>query len=422
MNRNTIPLLVVAGLALAPCAVAQTQPVAAPGAFEEPATLDAATILRPEFVQGPHFTVRAPVPTYAGHNNFLVNSEFGVFEADGNTQLVQRIAEIGAIAKLGEISRTDEYKTALEAAAKSPVALAKNLAKDPVKTVSGVPKGIWKFMNRAGQSLKELGEKREHSPYEDNVGENLIGFSKTKRELALKLGVDPYSSNETLQKELNGIAWASFGGKMTISLALAPVGGPAGAVITGVNVSDAATQALLDQSPSDLRRKHLDVLLAMNVPRDSVVAFLNNPAYSPTHATLLVDALTRVSGVEGRAGFVELATEATDEIDALFFQRTAEVLARVHGATPLKAIDSYNGFPLALAADGTVVVALEWDYACWTENAAKFVQAIKGGSHDGWNITGHRFVLTGTASPKTKDELTALGIGLVEKALPGPLR
>lgn len=39
--------------------------------------------------------------------------------------LVRRINEIDAIARLKEVSRTDEFKVALEKAAKSPVAAAK---------------------------------------------------------------------------------------------------------------------------------------------------------------------------------------------------------------------------------------------------------------------------------------------------------
>lgn len=421
MLKTTASLICAVVLGFTTQALAQFHPPT-PGAYEEPPTLDAATILLPEYVQGPNFKVRAPVITYAGHNQYTIDSDFGIFEVEGNTQLMARVKEIEAITKLREVSRTDEYKEALKKAAESPVKFAKNLAKDPAKTISGVPKGIWKFVNRTGQTFKEMGEKREHNPYEDSNAESLIGFSKAKRDLAVKLGVDPYSSNETFQKELNGIAWASFAGQMTMTLALAPVGGAAGAVITGVNISDTATKALVDKSPSDLRHDELQKLVALKISQEDASAFLNNPAYSPTRATFFVEAMENLRGVDNLTSLIQLATNASDETDAIFFQRTAQTLAKVHSETPLKALDYFNGFPVAFAADGTVIVAIEWDYACWTENAAKFVQAIKGGRHDGWNITGFRFVLTGVASDRAKNELAALSIGLVEKALPGPLR
>lgn len=127
-------------------------------------------------------------------------------------------------------------------------------------------------------------------------------------------------------------------------------------------------------------------------------------------------------GVAGLETFVRLANESTDEIDALFFQRTAQVLASGHGESPLAVLSNCGGFPVAVAKDGTVVTALEWDCVSWTENAAAFVQAINQGSFPGREVTGHRAVLTGVASPLAKEQLAALGILLNERALPGPLR
>ncbi|MEI9894612.1 MAG: hypothetical protein WDN28_12180 [Chthoniobacter sp.] len=379
-------------------------------------------ILRPEYQRGLHFTVRKPVLTYAGQNEYTIDSDFGIFEATGNTQLVERVQEIAAIAKVREISRTDEYKKALAEAAKSPLLMAKNLATDPVKTVTGVPKGIWKFMNRAGQSIKEIGEKRERSPYEDGAGADAVGFSKAKRELALKLGVDPYSSNPTLQKDLNGISWAAFAGNLTVTLALAPIGGGAGAAITGLNISTAAEDSLRDNSPSDLRRASLARLLDMDVPREDAVAFLNATAYSPTNQTLLVEALTELRGARGRDEYVRLAAEATDETDAIFFRRSAQLMARVHREHPLAIVSAAHSLPVCLAQDGTVVVPLEWDYACWTQRASQFLATVKGGDFGGQKITGYHVFLTGVASPKVREELAAADVRLTEKALPGPLQ
>jgi len=61
----------------------------AEAAFEELPELKASEILKPELVQGPHYLVRDPVPTASGMNQFTIDSDFGVFEADGNEMLVQ---------------------------------------------------------------------------------------------------------------------------------------------------------------------------------------------------------------------------------------------------------------------------------------------------------------------------------------------
>ena len=76
--------------------------------FEQPPILSAAAILKPEIAAGQGFTVRDTVPTYAGRNAYTIDSDAGVFEADGNVMLMRRVREIAAIAKLREVSRTDE--------------------------------------------------------------------------------------------------------------------------------------------------------------------------------------------------------------------------------------------------------------------------------------------------------------------------
>src|SRR6478672_378159 len=171
--------------------------------FEELPELQASEILKPEFLKGPHFAVREPVPTSAGMNQFTIDSDFGVFEADGNEMLLQRLKEIDAIARLQEVSRTDEFKKSLVAAAKSPLNSAKNIAKDPAQAISNVPKGIMKFMGRAKQTIKNVGK---GDAGDGDTMKQAIGYADKKRTLALQMGVDPYTTNSILQKELDEIA------------------------------------------------------------------------------------------------------------------------------------------------------------------------------------------------------------------------
>ncbi len=419
-----IPAALSLGLSLLLGASGQTLLAKAPSKtpYEAPPTLNAKAILRPEYLSGPHHQVRTSVPTYAGNNHFVIDSDFGVFEADGNTELATRIQEIYAINKLSELSRTDEYKEALKKAAQSPLKVAQDLVSNPVKTVTGVPKGIWKFMNRAGQSIKEVGQQRERSPYEDSMGRDLIGFSKAKRAIALQLGVDPYSSNEALQKELNSVSWASFAGSMTVTLALAPVGGGAGAALSGLSVAKTTNDVLREQSPSDLRRLGADQLSGMGVTDASATNFLNNNAYSPTNQTLLIAALAQLRGVNGREDIVRLATIASDEADAVFFRRCVQLMARVHGEIPLSSVGTDGSLPFCLAQDGTLVVPLEWDYAALTQRADDYIKFLKSATWGSQPITGYHLVLTGVASPRLKAKLASEGIRLSEKALPGPLQ
>ena len=136
-----------------PMEVRRAEPV-----FEELPELEASEILKPELLRGPHHTVRDPVPTASGINQFTIDSDFGVFEADGNEMLLERLKEIDAIARLREVSRTEEFKKSLLAAAKSPLNSARNIAKDPAQAISNVPKGVMKFLGRAKQTVENVGK------------------------------------------------------------------------------------------------------------------------------------------------------------------------------------------------------------------------------------------------------------------------
>lgn len=232
---------------------------------------------------------------------------------NGNGLLVQRVQEVKAITRLREVSRTSEYKSAVLAAAKSPLVLAKGVVEHPVSTISGVPQGIWKFLNRAGQGIKEKANGRQRSPYEDSNAAQLIGFAKAKRDVALKLNVDPYSGNEALQRELNGTAWAAYAGKMTVTLATAPVSGEAGLAITATNVSDTLVKTVRDLSPGDIRLRNLSSLLSMGCDRATADEFLYNNAFSPTTQTALVLHLETLVGAANRSSFVQLAAQQAGE-------------------------------------------------------------------------------------------------------------
>ena len=418
-------LTIAFGVAL-PCIAQTTQPFVvrrAEAAFEELPVLNASEILRPDILTGPHHKVREPVPTYFGANQFVIDSDFGVFEADGNEVLLRRINEINAIAQLKEVSRTDQYKNALVAAAKSPIAAAKNIVTDPVNTVANVPKGIMKFMSRAGESIKGVGKKRESSTTEGSKMQQMIGFSDAKRKAAISLGVDPYSTNTVLQRELDGIAWASFAGDATFSLATLPIGGGAGAALTVTGVSSSFDEMLREKSPTDLKIMNRKTLLALGADEKETERFLNNNAFSPSGQTAFVLNLRSLDGVANRGAFVRTAGEtSSDESDAIFCIQTAALMSKIHKDKPLARIAMIGDFPICVAKDGTIIVAFQWDYAAWTSGAADFttdVQKLAAQSSKNKNVL---VALSGQISTRLRQELENRGFVVHDRLVPGPLK
>ena len=392
---------------------------AAPVAYEQLPTLKASAILQPQYFQGPNFTVRDPVPTYSGSNRFTIDSDFGVFEADGNQMLIRRVAEINAIAKLQAMSQTKEFTQAAAQAASAPLQVAQDLVVNPVSTISSVPRGIWGFLNQAGEAVKQVTEGQEADAAGGNVVENMTGFSKTKRDLAIKLGVDPYTTNEVFQKELNKVAWPAFLGKFAVDLGMAAVGGPA---LAAVNWTSTLTDALRDKSPAELRLMNLGLLTDnMGVARWDADAFLNNNAISPTTQTVLVAALAQLGNIPGQAEFIRHAATSQDEHDAIAFQQSVQLMANLNNSMRIARITHLNDLPVCQTNDGTVVVPIQWDYAAWTPMTERFITALKAQKFT-TPVAGYTVILTGVVSPMTAQTLAALRVNVTTKALPGPLQ
>jgi hypothetical protein len=417
----------IAFAAIGATLAAESEPLpavsATPTNYEELPELRASDILRPEFVSGPHFKVREEVPTYSGANQFTIDSDFGVFEADGNEMLVRRINEINAIARLKDVSRTDEFKDAVKRAAKSPVAAAKAIAADPVRAVTNVPKGLMKFMGRIGENVKGIGKKHQGGDAEGTQLQQVIGFSDAKRKVAISLGVDPYSTNAVLQHELDQIAWASFAGGVAFTLATLPVGGAAGTALTVTDVSGDFDNVLKEKSPTDLKIMNRKTLLDLGATDKEAERFLNNDAFSPSAQTAFVLNLKSMKGVANRRAFVRLAGEtSSSETDALFCVQTAALMSKLNEEIPLSRIELLGEFPICVGKDGTTVVALQWDYAAWTSGAARVSNEVEKFATKPPRNKKVVVALSGQVSPRLRQELEARGQLVKDRVAQGPLK
>src|SRR5271163_2022301 len=144
-----------------------------------------------------------------------------------------------------------------KAAAKAPLHFAQDLANDPVATLSSVPEGIFGCLNRAKEAVTNAVDGNNDNNSDDNVVEDVSGFAKMKRDIAIKLGVDPYTTNETFQNELSKVAWPAFLGKFAVNLGMAAIGGPA---LSVTNLSINLSNSIRDKSPAQLRRMNTDLL------------------------------------------------------------------------------------------------------------------------------------------------------------------
>lgn len=374
--------------------------------YEDPGILMAHEILPPELLEGENYKVMEEVVTYDLTNVFTISSEFGQFEAIGKDMLRIRIQEILAIAALQEIKKTKAFRDAAEQAAMSPLKGAHNLIIHPVDTVTGIPRGIGRLF--ASEDNIFMGN------IEYSITEEMVAFFKMKLQHAHILGVNVYSTNRILQKELNGATWAKFASGMGVKFNMEIFRSIYNAAFFSVNDAEFTqnmNQVILDNTPEDLARLNHKKLKQMSIREDLIEEFLNHSILTPRHQTFIVHALAEMKQTKNRKYFIEQANRSVYEEDAFFFQRIAEMMLDYH-----KNVESIvEIIPVRRAIVGytdkkSIIATLPMDYVYWTERADKGIDALLQLESQDRPVKSMKLFITGKVTPRAKRELMDRGI------------
>ncbi len=356
---------------------------------------------------GPHFVLGPSVTTLGFLNRYTVNTDYGPFIAPSDVRLRRLLREIAAIAQLQAMQQTEAFEKAAVEAGKSPFRSARNLIDDPVGTLSAIPEGIGSIFSRATQQLHREGRSR----YEDGPAKQILAVSGYKREYAAKLGVDVYSSNEALQKELDRLAWASAAGNLTLGALSFVTGALALQVASNVRLLEQAQNVVEATPPSELSRRNREQLRLMAVPDAIADRFLRNPALSPRHETIIVASLAALGNIPGRARFVEYAAAADTEDAALLFQQMAELIATYNtDVSPVRQIAVLFNLPVVATANGPHIILIPIDRLLWTPHNAEIARALAGAQPPVSEIW-----MTGDASPLAQAGLSELGLAVTQQ-------
>jgi hypothetical protein len=187
-------------------------------------------------------------------------------------------------------------------------------------------------------------------------------------------------------------------------------------------VSSAIGDLLTKKSPAELKAINRSALRAMGASAKDTERFLNNTAFTPTYQSEFVFNLKSLNGVENRGAFVRAAAEeSANESDALFCVQTSALMSQLHkGDHPLARIAMIENIPICIAKDGTVIVALQWDYAAWTPMAERFVESVQAAQHP--PDSSYLVALRGVVSPRLRQELESRHFQVEDRLAPGPLK
>ena len=385
-------------------------------------------VLGEELRAGPHHQVGDLVTSNGYVNQYQIDSEFGQFYAPSTMMLKVRIHEIGALYELEKVSKSEVFTKAAIEAGLSPAKAVVNFAKRPVATVTGIPKGISRMFKRISRTSKETtkavgsqtGEQVDCDALEDDpqredceankkgvsraraLHERYFRISAAERRWHEKLGTDPYTSNDVLYGAVKSVAWAENLGRFGIKFAGIPS-------IPGASYIATAYDIVWSKDPYELQDYNIKVLTDAGIDEETVEKFFANPWFSPSLQTTLISGIESLQGIPGRKYVLEAAALVTSEVEAHFLLESVIALTWYHHEmSEITEFVDEIPFPMAVSAEGKLIVILPTDHLVWTGDLAELAAAASGEGEDRGQERTRELWLFGGASERTKQEIGEL--------------
>jgi hypothetical protein len=399
--------------------VPQVVPAQAGSDFEQPPVLNVTQLIPAKLLTGQGFRVEEKVPTDGVMGTYTLVADKETFGENAGTYQVRsremaelRLSEIPAIIKLDETSKTGTFVKSMASTAVQPLESAGNMLLNPVDTVTGLPSGVGRLFDRVGMGADRLwdtatdsdqgGLERTKEVAEETgtITRNVLGYEQERRELAKKLGVDPYTTNPVLSKKLDEITTTAFRAHVAVNTAIS-VFVPASIILTGVRTTD---NLVWDTPRADLVVRVEEKLENLKVAPAQKNLFMNNPAIPLSLQVAIVENLDRLANVRGRSQVVTLAGSAATESQSRFLATSLRMLIEYHEKKkPLTAVAA-PGPLVGRDRDNTLVLPAPVDYLSWTERVASFATS------PAFLAMPQRTVwLAGLMSPRAKQEFEANG-------------
>ncbi len=394
--------------------IANALPLGAMAQTEAPPVLKASNLAPAELLRGLDFTVDDIVPTDGFYGIFTVRGASGSVQARGLAMLRVRAAEMQALARLEETTRAEAVAEGAKGSAEQTLRAAGQTIRDPVGTVERAPESVGRLFSRIGGKIEKSVEKLTGTGDGSASSDQPQGIAKTRRSLAQKLGVDPYTDNPLLSAKLDQVArWHRAG-----SLAL---GVGTGAASIWAGIATKTLNVVWTTTPEEVRAAN-EKRLASLAPRASaeeIRVFLRNPAFTPTIQTLFVDQLERFAIPRGSDSLVRVPRDCNSLVrlagkmehhdQARFLVAATGLLAAYHRqVTPLSSVESRDRLAVGLTSSGLLLLAAPVDCLAWTDEFVKF------GSRTDLHASRREILITGSATSRTRQALSARGWTLRE--------
>jgi hypothetical protein len=350
------------------------------------------------------------------HVTFILQTPNGAESVTGRQCLGIRTSEIKAIAALDEIDNSEEFGKALVKAGAEKVESVKDAVKDPLGTAQRLPQGASRLLGRVATAVKNTAEGKSNPR---SGVETALGVSRKKAELALQLGVSPYTHDAILQSKLDATARAMAGGALVVNLSGLVVSGGVGTAISVVNVNQTLQRTLIESSPEEMMVKNRSVLAALGASPSAIEGFLGNPSLSPWQKSLITADLKDIG--QNPNAFLGIAkTTSTPEAAVDLLQVTRLLHQHHQEASPLVSLREENGVFAALDTEGLLLAPVAGDLILWTPPQASRADTLVAMAKADTQVKSLTLKSDGLISARAVDELAKKGILTTPQAL-GPI-
>jgi hypothetical protein len=358
-------------------------------------------------MRGANYTVRPIARSDGLMRIFEVETSYGQFQFDGFDFTMMRLRELDAIAALEKMSRSEAWAKSFGRAVVAPVKLGVDFVVNPVDAFGRSMSGISNMFDRANATLSGQRTNR------DSLADSLLGVSDAQRQLAIELGVDPYTDFPPLAQQLRQVAGAMAGGQLTVRAGLVAVTGGVGIGISAASNVEQAKDTLRDKTAAQVIAEVKATLLSLGVPEDITSQVLENRNYTPADLLIMSRALAQL-GAQNTVAFVAVAADASSRAGAYFNRRRAELLA-ARGAElgGLAAFVTVVGHAVNVTRSGQVVAAFPFDELAWTDIPQRTFRAANAELRRNSPAGNAVFATTGQITPVAAAEIKRLGWRIV---------
>ena len=192
-------------------------------------------------------------------------------------------------------------------------------------------------------------------------------------------------------------AAASFGAKLAM-----PSLGAVGYVVTASNL-------VWNLDGEELRAYNLKQLVAAGISEESINEFLDNPVFSPTQQTLIVQAMVELKDVAGLGKVLSLPDWVETETEAWFYAETIVLMSRFHESVrPARAIVGDGLVPALITGNDELIYIVPVDFLTWNETLLGLLQGPMAAGISGVE-GGRELWLNGKATEMASAGLSSMG-------------